>query len=50
MGYYSATKKNERLPAVQWLGLHALNGGSPSSILAQGARAHMPQLRPCTPK
>ncbi|TEA35469.1 hypothetical protein DBR06_SOUSAS20510045, partial [Sousa chinensis] len=30
---------------VQWLRLHAPNGGDLGSIPGQGARSHMPQLR-----
>ena len=33
---------------VQWLRLHAPNVGDPGSILDQGIRSHMPQLKiPC---
>ena len=30
---------------VQWLRLHAPNAGGPGSILGQGARSRMPQLK-----
>ena len=30
---------------VQWLRLHVLNAGAPSSIPGQGTISHMPQLR-----
>ena len=35
---------------VQWLRLHAPNGGSPGSIPDQRTRSHMPQLRPSAAK
>ena len=35
---------------VQWLILCAPNAGGPGSIPGQGARCHMPQLRPSTAK
>ena len=31
---------------VQWLGLHTPNASGPGSILGQGSRSHMSQLRP----
>ena len=37
-------------PVIQWLRLHALNAGSPSSIPGQGTRSCMPQLRLAQPK
>ena len=30
---------------IQWLRLHTLNAGASSSILGQGTRAHVPQLK-----
>ena len=33
------------LLVVHWLGLHAFNAGALASILGQGTRSHMPQLR-----
>ena len=51
----SSKKKNELkknkaggwgdFPVVQWLRLHAPNTGGPSSILGQGTRSHMLQLK-----
>ena len=35
---------------VQWLRLHAPNGGSLGSIPDQRTRSHMPQLRPSAAK
>ena len=35
---------------IQWLRLHALNAGSPSSIPGQGTRSHMSHLRVCAPQ
>ena len=37
-------------PVIQWLRLHALNAGSPSSIPGQGTRSRMPHLRVCVPQ
>ena len=35
---------------VQWLGLQAPNTAGPDSILGQGTRSHIPQVRPSTAK
>ena len=35
---------------VQWLRLHARNAGALGSILGQGTRSHMLQVRVCMPR
>jgi len=38
-------QRNHKGLVVQWLRLHAPNGGGPSLIPGQGTRSHIPQLR-----
>ena len=47
MGNKGSSKKDIKTSlVVQWLRCHTPNAGGLSLILGQGARSHMPKLRP----